>query len=268
MASCYAGCGGDRAQLLSRAIHGQQYRWYRYAFLLFIPLPSFVYRYHVESEDWRHHKMVNLCHSVSFHLLHLFTSSNYLFISSFSSNSSASLSSLKPPSLDSLHSNTSQLFCLLSQLIILPNNQLQPHIMVAVQAPPAQNPLDKLDRRRLPELQYLSSFWPKSLNSKPCPHGSKCTLKRVCYVRFSFHFLSQRLTNCQVLCGFRSNLQPCDGHHDMAPMCDMFLTDKGCKYRKDEDHPWFPRSHDFELRRCMDVMIEPHRLGLYGVQHF
>ncbi|KAI4760325.1 hypothetical protein E4T52_06747 [Aureobasidium sp. EXF-3400] len=123
--------------------------------------------------------------------------------------------------------------------------------MVAVQAPPAQDPLDSLDRKRLPELQYLSTFCPFSLNSKPCPHGSKCTLKRLCHV----------------LCKFRCNTGDCDGHHDVAPMCDQFLTDKGCKHRKEDDHPWFARSHDFELRRCMDVMIKPHTLGLYGVQH-
>ncbi|KAI4853314.1 hypothetical protein E4T44_00919 [Aureobasidium sp. EXF-8845] len=123
--------------------------------------------------------------------------------------------------------------------------------MVAVQGPPTKDALDKLDRKRLPELQYLSTFCPFSLNSKPCPHGSKCTLKRVCYV----------------LCVLRSNREYCDGHHDVAPICDQFLTDKGCKYRKESDHPWLARSHDIELRQCMDVMIKPHRLGLYGVQH-
>ncbi|KAI4854177.1 hypothetical protein E4T44_00346 [Aureobasidium sp. EXF-8845] len=123
--------------------------------------------------------------------------------------------------------------------------------MVAVEAPPTQDPIDTLDRKRLPELRYLSTFCPFSLNSKSCPHGSKCALKRVCYV----------------LCVFRSNHEYCDGHHDVAPICDMFLTDKGCKYRKEGDHPWLARSHDVELRECMDVMIKPHRLGLYGVQH-
>jgi hypothetical protein len=63
------------------------------------------------------------------------------------------------------------------------------HIML-VQAPPTRDPLDSLHRERLPELQYLSTFCPFSLNSKPCPHGSKCTLKRVCYVRTSFAPLS------------------------------------------------------------------------------
>lgn len=71
----------------------------------------------------------------------------------------------------------------------------------------------------------------------------------------------------QVLCDFRSNQRHCDGFHDVAPICEQFLTDKGCKYRTESDHPWFPNSHDFELRRCMGVMIEPHRLGLYGVKH-
>ncbi|KAH0293739.1 hypothetical protein M436DRAFT_71617 [Aureobasidium namibiae CBS 147.97] len=123
--------------------------------------------------------------------------------------------------------------------------------MVAVQPLPTQVPLDTLDPKRLADVQYLSGYCPFTLNSKPCPHGSKCTLKRLCYV----------------LCDFRSNQRHCDGFHDIAPICEQFLTDKGCKYRNEGDHPWFPRSHDIELRRCMDVMIEPHRLGLYGVKH-
>ncbi|CAD0090128.1 unnamed protein product, partial [Aureobasidium vineae] len=117
------------------------------------------------------------------------------------------------------------------------------------QAPPTRDPLDDLDRKRLPELQYLSIYCPFSLNSKPCPHGAKCTLKRV-------------------LCAFRTNQGHCDGHHDVAAVCGQFLTDKGCKYRKEGDHPWFDKSHDVELRTCMDVMVKPHRLGLYGVQHY
>ncbi|KAI4717608.1 hypothetical protein E4T48_06142 [Aureobasidium sp. EXF-10727] len=124
--------------------------------------------------------------------------------------------------------------------------------MAPVQAPPTKDPLDNLDHKRIPELQYLSAYCPFSLNSKPCPHGSKCTLKRV----------------CSVLCAFRTNQGYCDGHHDVAAICEQFLTDKGCKYRKESDHPWFDKSHDVELRACMDVMIKPHRLGLYGVQHF
>jgi hypothetical protein len=140
--------------------------------------------------------------------------------------------------------------------------------MVAIQATPPQDLLDTLDRKRLPELQYLSTFCPFSLISKPCPHGSKCTLKRVCYVSISpSHFLIPPLTDLQVLCVFRSNREFCNGHHDVAPICDQFLTDKGCKYRKEGDHPWLVRSHDVELRECMDVMIKPHRLGLYGVLH-
>jgi hypothetical protein len=140
--------------------------------------------------------------------------------------------------------------------------------MVAVEAPPTQDPIDTLDRKRLPELRYLSTFCPFSLNSKSCPHGSKCTLKRVCYVRsFPILLLYLELTRVQVLCVFRSSREYCDSHHDVAPICDMFLTDKGCKYRKEGDHPWLARSHDIELRECMDVMIKPHRLGLYGVQH-
>ncbi|KAH0359715.1 hypothetical protein KCU65_g9813, partial [Aureobasidium melanogenum] len=124
--------------------------------------------------------------------------------------------------------------------------------MAPVQAPPTQDPLDTLDAKRLSELQYLSTFCPFSLNSKPCPHGTKCALKRL----------------CSVLCAFRTKREYCDGHHDVAPLCEQFLTDKGCKYRKEEDHPWMDRSHDLELRRCLDVMLKPHRLGLYGVQHF
>lgn len=76
------------------------------------------------------------------------------------------------------------------------------------------------------------------------------------------------LTILQVLCAFRTKREYCDGHHDVAPICEQFLTDKGCKYRKESDHPWLARSHDVELRRCMDVMLKPHRLGLYGVQHY
>ncbi|KAG9713751.1 hypothetical protein KCU73_g16421, partial [Aureobasidium melanogenum] len=57
--------------------------------------------------------------------------------------------------------------------------------MAPVQAPPTQDPLDTLDHKRLPELQYLSTFCPFSLNSKPCPHGTKCALKRLCSVRMS-----------------------------------------------------------------------------------
>lgn len=76
------------------------------------------------------------------------------------------------------------------------------------------------------------------------------------------------LTILQVLCAFRTKREYCDGHHDVAPICEQFLTDKGCKYRKEGDHPWLARSHDVELRRCMDVMLKPHRLGLYGMQHF
>ncbi|KAI5203334.1 hypothetical protein E4T39_04277 [Aureobasidium subglaciale] len=143
--------------------------------------------------------------------------------------------------------------------------------MVPVQAPPTSDPLDALDRGRLPELQYLSAYCPFSLNTKPCPHGSKCSLKRVCYVRFSMspYSSSQKLTISQVLCSFRTNTsgQPCDGHHHISAICEQFLTDKGCRYRKEDDHPFLPRSHDFELRRCMDVMLKPHRLGLYGVQN-
>ncbi|CAD0099867.1 unnamed protein product [Aureobasidium mustum] len=116
--------------------------------------------------------------------------------------------------------------------------------MAPVQAPPTRDLLDTLDHKRLPELQYLSGFCPFSLNSKPCPHGTKCTLKRLCSREY------------------------CDGYHDVAPICEQFLTDKGCKYRKEGDHLWLPRSHDIELRRCMDVMLKPHRLGLYGVQYF
>lgn len=57
--------------------------------------------------------------------------------------------------------------------------------MSPVQAPPTQDPLDALDRKRLSELQYLSTFCPFSLNSKPCPQGTKCALKRLCSVRVS-----------------------------------------------------------------------------------
>ncbi|KAK6004320.1 hypothetical protein QM012_008182 [Aureobasidium pullulans] len=124
--------------------------------------------------------------------------------------------------------------------------------MAPIQARPTQDLLDNLDHKRLPELRYLSTFCPFSLNSRPCPQGTKCTLKRV----------------CSVLCAFRTKREHCDGYHDVAPICEQFLTDKGCKYRKESDHPWLARSHDVELRRCMDVMLKPHRLGLYGVQHF
>ncbi|KAI5239957.1 hypothetical protein E4T43_06413 [Aureobasidium subglaciale] len=124
--------------------------------------------------------------------------------------------------------------------------------MLSVLAPPSLDLLDALDRRRLPELQYLSAYCPFSLNARPCPHGSKCSLKRVCYV----------------LCSFRTNTigQPCDGHHHISAICEQFLTDKGRRYHKDDDHPFLPKSHDIELRRCMDVMLKPHRLGLYGVK--
>ena len=57
--------------------------------------------------------------------------------------------------------------------------------MTPSQDPPEQDLLEQLDRTRLPELQYLSTYCPFTLNAKPCPHGSKCLLKKVCYVRNS-----------------------------------------------------------------------------------
>ncbi|THW99692.1 hypothetical protein D6D18_04712 [Aureobasidium pullulans] len=71
-----------------------------------------------------------------------------------------------------------------------------------------------------------------------------------------------------VLCAFRTTGSYCDGDHHVSALCQQFLTDKGCRYRKEDDHPFLGRSHDVELRRCMDVMLKPHQLGLYGVEHF
>ncbi|CAC9894574.1 hypothetical protein D6C90_02334 [Aureobasidium pullulans] len=124
--------------------------------------------------------------------------------------------------------------------------------MFPTQDPPEQDLLDQLDCTRLSELQYLSTYCPFTLNAKCCPHGSKCLLKKVCYV----------------LCAFRTTGSYCDGDHQVSAICQQFLTDKGCRYRKEDDHPFLGRSHDVELRRCMDVMLKPHQLGLYGVEHF
>lgn len=96
---------------------------------------------------------------------------------------------------------TLQYFYLAFPPHLFSNNHPQPRDMVAaqapaVQAPRAKEPLDNLDPKRLADVQYLSGFCPFSLNSKPCPHGTKCTLKRLCYVRIapSPHFPSRTLT--------------------------------------------------------------------------
>lgn len=62
--------------------------------------------------------------------------------------------------------------------------------MLPIQEPPEHDLLDQLDCTRLPELQFLSTYCPFTLNAKPCPHGSKCLLKKVCYVSTPY------LTHC------------------------------------------------------------------------
>ncbi|THW53327.1 hypothetical protein D6D25_03977 [Aureobasidium pullulans] len=80
--------------------------------------------------------------------------------------------------------------------------------MIPLQEQLEQDLLDQLDRTRLPELQYLSTYCPFTLNAKCCPHGSKCLLKKVCYV----------------LCAFRTTGSYCDGDHQVSAICQQFLT--------------------------------------------